>query len=139
MLLFAASLWVGLWMVSPVGLGEASPPGALTITSMGCYPSVSVDIRVSLFSTSPTKTNVLTITWSDGTSGIAAPPQVISADAVNGSQPTDTYHVDWLSDSGPIEQSPYTATATATLSWTSSNGNSKDVATTSLTEACGIA
>jgi hypothetical protein len=105
---------------------------------MACYPAVSVDIRVSSLSSSASKTNVLSISWSDGTTTTSAPAQVISQSAVNGSQPTDVYHVDWFSEPGS-EPSTFTATATATLSWTASNGNSKEVAKTSLTELCGIA
>jgi len=136
--LFGALLWLGLWTSSPLGLGEAAPPGSLTITSMGCYPSVSVDIRVSALSSSPTKTNVVSISWSDGTTTTNAPDQVIPQSAVDGSQPTDVYHLDWLSEPGS-EPSTFTATATVALSWTASNGNSKEVSTATLSELCGIA
>jgi hypothetical protein len=125
-------------MLSPLSVAGAAPPGSLTITSTGCYPSASVDIRVSALSSSPAKTNVVSISWSDGTTTTDAPDQVIPQSAVDGSQPTDVYHIDWLSEPGS-EPSSFTATATVTLSWTASNGNSKEVATATLSELCGTA
>jgi hypothetical protein len=123
------------YLTGTLSTANAAPPGSMTITDLGCYPSVSVDIRVSLLSTSPNKTNILHIEWSDGTTTTLAPDQEIPLSAVASSQPSDVYHVDWFGEPTGTT-SGFTATGTATLTWVSSNGNSKDVATATATRAC---
>lgn len=116
-------------------MADAAPPGSLTISTVGCYPSASVDIRVSLLAAGTGKTNVLHVAWSDGSSTTAAPDQEITQDSYATSSQSDLYHVDWLSEAN-ASTPPFTATVTATLSWVWSNGNTKDVATTTATRAC---
>jgi hypothetical protein len=124
-----------LYLLSPLSVARAAPPGSLTITTVGCYPAISVDIRVSLLATGGSKSNVLHLDWSDGTSSTVAPDMAISQDSYAGSSQTDVYHIDWLSEP-TTSTSPFTATATATLSWVWANGNTKDVATTTETQSC---
>jgi len=128
-------MFVCLSGLSPIGIAQAAPPGSLAITSLGCYPSTSVDIRVSLLAPGGGKWNVLHLEWSDGTTTTTAPDTLISPDSYANSSQSDIYHVDWVSE--PTSTTPpFVATATATLSWQWSNGNSKVVATTSGTRTC---
>src|ERR1700746_1652110 len=121
----ASTLMFGsLYLLSPLSIARAAPPGSLTITSIGCYPAISVDIRVSLLATGGSKANVLPLDWSDGTSDTVAPDTPIAQDSYAGSAQTDVYHVDWQSEPTSSPTSPFTATATATLSWVWANGNS---------------
>lgn len=130
--LLAAS---SLYLLHPPRDADAAPPGSLVITSVGCFPSASIDIRVSTLATGSGKSNVLHIEWSDGTTTTPAPAQEIPQDAYASSAQSDMYHVDWISED-PSGTPPFTATATVTLSWVWSNGNSKDVAATTASRAC---
>lgn len=130
-------MFVCLAALSPVGIAQAAPPGSLTITSVGCYPSISVDIRVSLLAAGGSKSNVLHLAWSDGTTTTTAPDTPISQDSYANSSQSDIYHVDWFSE--PTNTAtPFVATATATLSWQWPNGNKKDVGSTTQQITCGL-
>jgi hypothetical protein len=129
-------VFVCLFTLSPLGAAQAAPPGSFTISSLGCYPSITVDIRVSLLSAGGSKTNVLHLDWSDGTDTTTAPDTIISQDGYATSSQSDIYRVDWLSEPTSTTATPYVATGTATLTWQWPNGNTKDVATTSVTRTC---
>ena len=129
-------MFVCLAVLSPIGIAQAAPPGSLTITSLGCYPSTSVDIRISLLAPG-SKWNVLHLEWSDSTTTTTAPDTPISQDSYANSSQSDIYHVDWFSEPTSTP-TPFVATATATLSWQWPNGNTKDVGSTSVQITCGL-
>jgi len=131
-------MFVCLFSLSPLGAAQAAPPGALTIASLGCYPSITVDIRVSLLATGGAKTNILRLGWSDGTTSVTAPETVIPQSSYAGSSQSDTYRVEWQSEPTSSPATPYTAAGTAILSWQWSNGNTKDVASTTVQQTCGL-
>jgi hypothetical protein len=131
-------VFVCLFSLSPLGAAQAAPPGSLTISSLGCNPSITVDIRVSLLATGGAKTNILRLGWSDGTTSVTAPETVIPQDSYVDSAQTDIYRVEWVSDSTSSAATPYTAAGTAILSWQWPNGNTKDVAETTATVTCGL-
>ena len=130
-------MFVCLYVLSPIGLAQAAPPGSLTITSVGCSPSISVDIRVSLLAAGGPKGNALHLEWSDGTTTTTAPETLISQDSYANSSQSDIYHVDWYSEPTSTP-TPFVATATATLFWRWPNGNTKYVASTTAQITCGL-
>jgi hypothetical protein len=135
--LAGSMIFVCLYALSPVGVAQAAPPRSLTITWAGCYPAISVDIRVSLLAAGGSKSNVLHLDWSDGTTTTNAPDTPIPQDSYANSSQSDIYHVDWVSEPTSTP-TPFVATATATLSWLWPNGNTKDVASTTLQLTCGV-
>jgi hypothetical protein len=137
--LAASMMFVCLYSLSPLGVAQAAPPGSLAASSLGCTPSMSVDIRVSQLATGGAKTNVLRIGWSDGTTSVPAPETVIPQSSYDSMSQSDTYHVDW-SSSDPYSSpaTPYAVGGTAILSWQWPNGNTKDVASTTAQITCGL-
>jgi hypothetical protein len=135
--LATSMIFVCLFSLSPMGVAQAAPPGSLAITSVGCYPAISVDIRVSLLAGGGSKSNVLHLEWSDGTTTTTAPDTSIPQDSYANSSQSDIYHVDWVSEPTSTA-TPFVATANATLSWLLPNGNAKDVASTTVQLTCGL-
>jgi hypothetical protein len=129
-------MFVCLFSLSPLGAAQASPPGSFTISSVGCYPAMSVVIRVSLLATGGAKTNILRLGWSDGTTSATAPETVIPQSSYANSSQTDIYRVDWQSEPTSPPATPYVAAGTAILLWQWPNGNTKEVAQTTATVTC---
>jgi hypothetical protein len=132
--LAAALCLVASFVFGPFGFAQAAPPGSLTITTLGCSPQIGVDVRASLLATG-SKSNVVHFNWSSGSFSSSFDYDV-SPGSYAGLQATDTLHVDWLTEETSTDPLPYDATGTVTLSWQWDNGNTKDVATTTVTRTC---
>ncbi len=132
----ASMLFVALYVMSPLGSAGAAQPGSITITSLGCYPAISVDIRVGALATGDSKTNVLRMQWSDGRVAPTHAPEISIPPRSAGQSNSDIYHVDWFTDD--VYRGSFTASGTATLVWQLGKGNTKEVATTTATHTCSI-